>query len=214
MTTVLEPTKQVAQRVILQGISWQTYERLLAECADSHAAHFNYDDGVLEIMVLSFEHERLKHLLALLVEVLAGELGVDTEGAGSTTFRRQDLAKGFEPDASFYFQHAARVRGLTQLDLTNDPAPELIIEVDITNPSLDKFPIFAALGVAEVWRCETTQVQIFRLTGDEYVAAAESALLPRVTGALVTRLLESAKTTPRNEWRRLVRESVAKGGKQ
>ena len=90
------------QRVILHGVSWETYERLLADFAESHAAYFTYDRGVLEIMVLSCEHEQLKHILATLVEVLAEELEIDVIGGGSTTFRREDLARGFEPDACFY----------------------------------------------------------------------------------------------------------------
>jgi len=116
MATILEPPKQVEQKVILHGVSWQTYEQLLSNFVDSHAAHFACDNGALKIMVLSFEHENLRHNLALLVELVAGELGVDVEGAGSTTFRREDKAKGFGPDASFYFKNAERVRGQRQID--------------------------------------------------------------------------------------------------
>ncbi len=208
MTTVLAPLKKAEQKVVLHGVGWQTYEQLLADFVDSHAAHFAYDNGTLEIMVLSFEHERLTHLLTVLVEILASELDIDTEGTGSTTFRRSDLAKGFEPDASFYFQHAEQIRQQDQIDLNTDPPPELVVEVDITSPSLDKFPIFAALGVAEVWRYDGTRVGIFHLTAGAYLNTSESALLPRVTATLVNRLLEAGKTMKRNDWLRLVRESV------
>lgn len=46
---------------ILSGVSWETYERLLADMQDNHAAHFAYDQGMLEIMAPSHEHESLKH---------------------------------------------------------------------------------------------------------------------------------------------------------
>lgn len=72
-------------------------------------------------MVTSYEHENLKHDLATLVEVIAEELGIDIVGAASTTFQREDLAQGFEPDASFYIQHAARIRGKKEVDLNTDP---------------------------------------------------------------------------------------------
>jgi len=88
---------------------------------DSHAAHFAYDQGMLEIMAPSHEHESLKHVIAMLVEVLAEEMGMDIHGGGSTTFRREDLAKGFEPDECFYIQHAERVRGKKQIDLAQGP---------------------------------------------------------------------------------------------
>lgn len=216
MTTVLEPTKQAEQKVILHDVSWETYERLLADFVDSHAAHFAYDNGTMEIMVLSFEHEKLTHILTLLVEMLADALEIDTEGAGSTTFRRADLAKGFEPDASFYFQHATLIRNQDQIDLHTDPSPELVIEVDITSPSLDKFPIFAVLGVAEVWRHDGAQIAIHRLAAGAYNNASESAVLPGVTAALINQLLAASRTMKRGDWVRLVRASAQKpeGGKQ
>src|ERR671922_101249 len=91
------PPPEVPQRVILRGVSWATYERLLADFQDSHAAHFAYDRGRLEIMVLSAEHEEDKDVLTLLVNVLAEEMGIDLRSFGSTTFQREDLDRGFEP---------------------------------------------------------------------------------------------------------------------
>jgi len=133
-------------------VSWQTYERLPDEQQDNAATRLNYDRGVLEIMIPSLRHERIKHLLATLVELIAAERGLDAEGLGSITFRREELARGFEPYAAFYLRHAARMRGLETVDLCRDPAPELVIEIDISYGSLDKLPVYAGLRVAEVWR--------------------------------------------------------------
>ena len=107
--------------ILLPGVRWETYESLLADMQDSHAAHFAYDQGMLEIMAPSHEHESLKHVIAMLVEVLAEEMEMDIHGGGSTTFRREDLAKGFESDECFYIQHAERVRGKKQIDLAQGP---------------------------------------------------------------------------------------------
>ena len=90
------------QRIILRGISWETYEHLLDDMGDSHAAHFAYDQGKLEIMVPSERHEKPNRTLALLVDVLAEELNIDLQRLGSTTFKRKDLQKGLEPDSCFY----------------------------------------------------------------------------------------------------------------
>jgi hypothetical protein len=49
------------------------------------------------------------------------ELQLDLVGAASTTFDREDLTQGFEPDACFYLQDAARVRGRKRIDLAVDP---------------------------------------------------------------------------------------------
>ncbi|HYH85268.1 MAG TPA: Uma2 family endonuclease [Pyrinomonadaceae bacterium] len=210
MTTVLETPKQIEQKVLLHGVSWETYERLLAEHEESSGAHFAYDRGNLEIMILSLKHEKLKARLMSLVEAAAETLGVDYEAAGSTTFRRKDLQRGFEPDACYYMTHAALIRQKDEIDLTTDPPPELVIEIDITSPSLDKFPIFAALGVAEVWRCDGERVHFFRLGEAGYAGVAESAALPGVNEETVNRLLEASRKMKRADWLRFVRES-AKG---
>src|SRR5438128_611736 len=95
---------EATQHVILRGVSWTTYQQLLAEHEESSGTHFTYDRGLLEIMVLSAKHEAIKHTLEIQVEVLAEETGIDVYGLGSTTFQRADLERGFEPDACFYIQ--------------------------------------------------------------------------------------------------------------
>src|SRR5437867_2025551 len=103
-------TNTSEQRVILEGVSWETYERLLSENGEKAGTRFTYDSGALEIMTTSFAHEDLSKAIALLVDLIAGELDIDCLGAGRTTFRREDLAKGFEPDACFYFREPERIR--------------------------------------------------------------------------------------------------------
>ena len=43
-------------------------------------------------------HESVSRVVALLVEELAVELDLDVESAGSTTFKREDITRGFKPD--------------------------------------------------------------------------------------------------------------------
>jgi Uma2 family endonuclease len=82
MATVLSPT---GQPVIMTGVSWQTYERLLADFRDSHAARMAFDQGTLEIMAPSFAHERPLHLIVQIVEIIAEVRNMDMVSAGSTT---------------------------------------------------------------------------------------------------------------------------------
>jgi Uma2 family endonuclease len=149
-------TSEAVQKVLLHGVSWETYERLLSEPEGSNT-RFTYDQGALEIMVLSAEHENCKDMIFLLINVLAAEFGIDVDSFGSTTFRREDLERGFEPDACFYFQNVEHVRGKKRLDLTLDLPPDLVVEVDIAHPSLDKFPLFAAIGIPEILTKSTRQ---------------------------------------------------------
>ncbi|MBO1346131.1 MAG: Uma2 family endonuclease [Hormoscilla sp. GUM202] len=58
-----------------------------------------------------------------------------------------------EPDSGFYIQNEPLMRNKKELDLTKDPPPDLVLEVDYTS-SVDRQIIYAALGVPELWRYE------------------------------------------------------------
>lgn len=195
-------------RVLLHNITWETYERLLAENGESCGTRFTYDEGELEIMVVNVGHERPNRTLAAIAEITAEETGRDFSRAGSTTFKRQDLSKGFEPDSSFYFQHAGAVRDQDEIDLATDPPPELIIEVDITSSSLSRFPIFAAIGVAEIWRFEGDHVRFHTLDGKTYRPIEQSIVLPPMTAAQATIFVEQDRHDTATKWLRAVREWV------
>lgn len=185
------------QRVIVQNIRWATYENLLADLTDQSATRMAYDRGTLEIMSPLPEHERYNRILALLVTVFADEMGIDVEDLGSTTFKREDLARGFEPDSCFYIQHEADIRGKAFIDLTVDPPPDLVIEVDMSSGSLNKLPLYAQIGVPEIWRYDGQRVRLHTLAGEGYVESERSRVLPPLTGAVLYEFLHQGTTTPR-----------------
>ncbi|MCI0391237.1 MAG: Uma2 family endonuclease [Acidobacteria bacterium] len=192
--------------VVLPNVSWETYERLLAEIQDSANVRLAYDEGMLEIKMLSAGHERPNRTLALLIEVLAEEMNIDIERLGSTTFKRDDLLKGFEPDSCFYIQNAEAIAGKDSIDLAIDPPPDLVIEVDISSGSLDKFPIFAGVGVPEVWRYDQEKVTFHKLEGAGYVEDEHSLTFPPLTSELATQFLEESVQMKSTAWLRRVRE--------
>ena len=202
MATLVTP---VENKVILYGVSWETYERLLNEHQESPGTHFIYDEGELEIMVVSRRHEEPNTDLALLVQLIAIELNIDFRQLGSTTFKREHLQKGFEPDSAFYFARASEMEG-RELDPEIDPPPDLIIEIDVTSPSLNRFPIFAAFGVPEVWRYHRSRVTFYRLEGGRYVETASSSALLPLTAEVATRFLEERLRMRSTQWVRHVRE--------
>jgi Uma2 family endonuclease len=205
-------TNNAEGKVILEGVSWETYERLLSENPEKKGTRFTYDQGSLEIMVVYFEHENLSRLIGLLVELIAAEMEIDIEVAGSTTFQRKDLGKGFEPDESFYIREPERVRGKKKIKLPKDPPPDLVIEVDITSPSLNKLPIFAATGIAEVWRYSKENLRILKLTEAGYIETETSSLLPGVSSSVLNQFIERSRTIKRNVWIREIREWAGKMG--
>ncbi len=202
MPTVVTP---VEQRVIVQGVSWTTYTSLIADFADSRGTRMAYDQGTLELMSPSFNHEQVADFLVDVVKAVAEAQGADFVPAGSMTFKRHDVERGFEPDASFYLQNAAAVQGQTAINLDIDPPPDVIIEIDLTHPSLDKFPIYAALGVPEVWRYAGERVFIYRFVDGVYREVEASAGLTGVTAARLTEWVLMGLELSRLTWIRRLR---------
>ena len=205
METVKTPAEQ---RIVLHNIGWNTYERLLADHENNSAPRFTYDRGELEIMSPSPEHEALNRSVALLVEFVAAEMGIDVYDLGSTTFKREDLERGFEPDSCFYVENQERIRGKDRIDLAVDPPPDLVIEIDISSPSFSKLPIYAQIGVPEVWRYDGERIMILALEGSDYVETAGSIVLPPVTRSALTSFVEQSKATRRTIWLERVRENT------
>ena len=203
------------QRVTLNGVSWQTYTQLLAELGDQRASRLAYDQGVLEITMPSDRHETHKKLLERMVETLTEELEQPAKSFGSTTLNREDLERGAEPDSCYYIQNVSQIEG-RQVDLTTDPPPDLVIEVDISSPSSRRIDIYRQLGVPEIWRYSNGTVQFHRLEGDAYVPCDPSPTFPFVTTAVINQFLQQAErqddTTFVRTWRGWIRQQVSSDG--
>src|SRR5437667_250218 len=81
---------------------------------------------------------------------------------------------------------AERMRGKAQIDLTVDPPPDLVIEIDPTRSSLDKLPIYTQIGVPEVWRYIGQRLMILVLREGAYHERNDSAALPGVKSETVS----------------------------
>ena len=179
----------------LPNIDWDEYEHLLTQMEIHHPGHrLSYDRGRLSIMSPNREHEFFKLFFSRMAQVLAEELGLNVEATGATTLRRKRLGKGVEPDESFYVQNAARVIGRLEFDLDVDPPPDVAIEIDVTNDSLDKFPIYATLGVPEIWRYDGITMRLYKLAGESYELIQNSLTFPLLTAEDLTQCLERSKT--------------------
>jgi Uma2 family endonuclease len=200
---MLQPPEE---RIALRNIRWETYESLLVDLADCSAPRLTYDRGTLEIMSPFAAHEEPNQTLARLVELVAEVRDVDLVNLGCATFKREDLACGFDPDSCFYIQHAERMRGRAMIDLTLDPPPDLVIEINVDCPSLPKLPIYARLGVPEVWRYDGSALNILILESGEYQERGESAALPGLDRVTLSAFLQDSKTLRRPAWLQKVRE--------
>ncbi|MBD1843680.1 Uma2 family endonuclease [Cyanobacteria bacterium FACHB-63] len=154
------------QRVLLQEVSWEEFERILEELGDQRSARIAYDNGTLEIMTPLPEHEANKEVIGDLIKALLEELEIEFLTLGSTTFKNQEMLKGIEPDQCFYIQNESRIRGKKRLDLSVDPPPDLALEIDLTSRTHPS--IYQALGVPELWRFEKGNLQINVLRNGQY----------------------------------------------
>ncbi|PSB14238.1 Uma2 family endonuclease [filamentous cyanobacterium CCP1] len=189
VATPLAPPTEI---IHLSGISWQTYETLLQELSDRRL-RLTYNRGTLEIMAPSPEHERFKKVTGRFVETIAEELDIRIEPLGSATFKRPKLS-GAEPDECFYFRNIDAVRGKKRLDLNNDPAPDLAIEIDVTSSSKNRLQVYADLGVAEVWIYDGESLSIQQLQNNAYVSSPTSQLFPNIPISGITGFLQQATT--------------------
>src|ERR1043165_9812210 len=178
----------------LSSVSWEEYEALLNDLVLWPGMRVTYDNGSVEIMSPSREHEMYKEFVASLARVISDESGITLETGGSTTFRQKRKAKGAEPDTCFEVQNAARIIGKRTIDLEADPPPDVVVEIDLTNESLGKFNIYAAFGVPEIWRYDGEQAYIYQLTGQTYAETNNSLAFPSLTAAALTDFIAQSKT--------------------
>lgn len=167
------------RHIVLEGISWETYEQILEEL-EGRRVRVTYDEGDLEMMAPLAFHEEWKGRITILVSLMCMERDLDFQTLGSTTFQRRDLKKGIEPDDCFYVRHAKTIRNRKgdHIDLTVDPPPDLAIEIENTRASIPKHPIYAAIGVPELWRFDGKHLTVLRLRGGKYSATNSSKLFP------------------------------------
>jgi Uma2 family endonuclease len=207
MTTVLSPPKTMAEeRVVLHGISWQTYECLLEDLVDRSVPHLTYDRGELEIMSPTALHDRIARAIEALVTLTTLEIEVQALSLGSTTFKREDIERGFEPDSCFYTKNESRIRDKKELDLTIDPPPDLVVEIDLTSSTINKLALFANFSVPEVWRYKDGQFEILQLMRGVYRRVDTSSVLPFITSQLLTDFIAESLTLSPLEWKMKVRD--------
>jgi Uma2 family endonuclease len=194
----------------LQDVDWGEFEEILAELGDKRASRIAYFDRTLELRIPLPEHEIDQELIGDMVKILLEELDVDAECFGSTTFQRKDLGIGVEPDQCFYIQNHAVMIGKRRLDLTIDPPPDLVIEVDVTSKT--GLEVYRQLGVPEVWRFEAGMLQISVLDRGVYQASECSLQFPDLPIAqTVSEMLINCQTIGRSKGLRAFRGWVRSG---
>ena len=70
----------------------------------------------------------------------------------------------------------------------------MVVEIDITSRSVPREPIYAALGVPEIWRYDGRRVQCLHLKDGVYHVNKTSMAFPFLEPALLRRFIDIAAT--------------------
>jgi Uma2 family endonuclease len=212
-TAIAEQVRPLAEnRVILNNISWDTFERLLADIGDRRKTLFHYINGTLEIMSPLSLHEGSNRFIEALLGVFTDELEIDMRRLGSLLMKIPELKLGAEPDSCYYIQNEPIIRGKEVIIVGQDPAPDLVLEVDITNPSDRRLPIYALLAVPEVWRYDGYSLEFLALDNGAYQPIEKSLSFPDLPAAIIVEYVQKRLTLGESgtlrEFRKWVRENV------
>ena len=172
----LPPIPVGEQRILLNGISWKDYV-LMRDLLDGPYPKMTFIQGTLELMSPSTDHELWKTNIARFVELFAYLRRVDLYGYGSTTFKREAVQHGAEPDECY-------VVGKRMVDY-----PQIVLEVVHTSPLLDKLDVYRAFGVEEVWVFRDGAFAVHQLdpAAGRYQVRASSTLVPGLDFTLLAR---------------------------
>ena len=186
------------ERVRVDGITWAQYDSVARALGDEHpGVRLAYLEGALEITSPSAKHETRKSLIGRLVEAYAEERDIPLDAYGSTTFRVKAKARGVEPDECYRRAGARPARR----------GPDLAIEVALTSWRVDRFAIYAGLGVRELWIWRQDRLEMYSLRGRTYVRVPSSPLLPGLDPVLLRRFIrKDDQTRAVRELRALLRK--------
>ncbi len=197
------------QRIVLRGVSWETYLKLSQEMGDKRGLK-SYNRGVLELMAPELIHEDYRNLLDCLIRVVTDELTVPCRGLGSTTWNDPEAERGLEADKC-YFLTAAKVAEFARnraQKAAHAPRPDLAVEIDISRPKVDRTEIYATLGIVEVWRFDGKTLRIDQLRDDgTYETIAASRFL-RIPPSEIVRWVVDELVEDDNAWMRRLRAWV------
>ncbi|MGB6017109.1 MAG: Uma2 family endonuclease, partial [Nodosilinea sp.] len=210
--TLATPLSQIVlspgSAMTVSGLSWQHYQLFLAELGENRATRLAYSGGSLEIRMPSKLHEIVNRLLSKIIFALAEELGLDIVDLGSTTWNREDLDRGIEPDSCFFIQNAGLVQGLNP-EMPPNLSPDLAVEVDIASASDQKLAIYQALGVPELWLYRNGKVKILDLRGEQIHEVESSLAFSIVSASQLQAWIELRETNTDLTVVKVVRQFIA-----
>jgi Uma2 family endonuclease len=152
--------------VHLRGVSWSDYERFMKLRGEGSVPRLAYEQGVLELMSPSMEHETIKAWIGHLVAAWCDVHAVEFSASGSWTLKNKRKRSGVEPDDGYRFGERPHPR-----------RPDLVVEVIWTSGGIDKRDLYHSFGVPEIWFWRRGRISIHALRARGYQEVPRSEVL-------------------------------------
>jgi Uma2 family endonuclease len=155
--------------------SWDDYQTLSQQLGDRSIPRLKYRPGEIWFMSPLPEHGRNVHIIANVITTILDYLEQEYEAFTPITMKLPQRS-GIEPDYCFYIDNWQAVSGQKRINWEVDPAPDLVIEIDIT--SYTDVNDYLAYKVPEVWLFKSDRVTIYQLQNDSYIFSNHSCYFP------------------------------------
>ncbi|MEM9274401.1 MAG: Uma2 family endonuclease [Cyanobacteria bacterium P01_F01_bin.143] len=157
--------------------TWDDYEALTQQLGDRSIPRLKYRPGEIWLMSPLPEHGRNVHLISNIVTTILDYFEKEYEAFTPVTMKLPQR-RGIEPDYCFYIDNWQAVSGKKRINWEESPAPDLVVEIDIT--SYTNVDDYLAFKVPEVWLFRNDIVTIYRLQGEQYVVTNSSLYFPEI----------------------------------
>ena len=155
--------------------TWEEYELLSQQLGDRSIPRLKYRSGTIWFMSPLPEHGRNVHIVSSVITTILDYLNKEYEAFTPVTMKLPQRS-GIEPDYCFYIDNWQAAAGKKRIDWENEPAPDLVVEIDIT--SYTDVNDYLPYRVPEVWLLKSDRVTIYNLKNEQYIVSNRSRYFP------------------------------------
>ncbi len=159
-------TKADNQYLVKWAVTWEQFKTLQSAFDEIGGVRLSYCEGIVEIMGIGLQHEKIRSLLAALLIFYFVNNRIRFIATGAYTQKIEPKVE-YQADLSYCFDIEKEVS-------------DLCIEVVITSGNVKKLRKYQLRGVPEVWFWEDGKVSIYRLVDGEYAKRDRSEWLPEL----------------------------------
>jgi Uma2 family endonuclease len=191
------------KRITMPQVGWDKLEELLASLGNQRSTRITYYQSKLEMIEPQPAHDRIARLMESLLLVLADESGDDVANLGSQLLKHQPQGIAIQPDGCYYLAQRIRSGTRAELDLTQTPPPDLVVDVQLDQASPKRLGLFAGLGIPEVWQYVTSlneaevlqgELTLLELQEHQYIPIGHSRMYPELSQAQIADFIAQSDT--------------------